>query len=207
MTASDTQDRERPRPDETFLQRFHRRKLEARGSVADAAGLAGPADPIADASDVTVPDGEARPALTDADMPPLESLDDESDYRGFLSEKVSESLRRAALRKLFHSSAFNVVDGLDEYADDFTTFETLGDIVTADMRHQQEIEAQREAARIAERETAQAEADAAAEPIEAQAVADDDTADDGVTEITDAGAPDNDPNPTSDPHDESTSHT
>ena len=39
---------------------------------------------------------------TDADMPPLESLSADSDFTGFLSPKVSESLRRAALRKLFH---------------------------------------------------------------------------------------------------------
>ncbi|WP_275099183.1 DUF3306 domain-containing protein [Sedimenticola hydrogenitrophicus] len=77
---------------------------------------------------------EAPP--TDADMPPLESLDETSDYTGFLSEKVSETLRRQALRKLFHSELFNVCDGLDDYAGDFTSFAPLGDIVTSDMRHQ-----------------------------------------------------------------------
>ncbi|MDF1528172.1 MAG: DUF3306 domain-containing protein [Sedimenticola sp.] len=74
--------------------------------------------------------------LCDSDMPPIESLDEHSDYSGFLSEKVSESLRRQALRKLFHSAAFNVCDGLDDYDGDYTNFAGLGDIVTADMRHQ-----------------------------------------------------------------------
>ena len=78
-------------------------------------------------------------------MPPLESLTADSDYSGFLSPRVSEGLRRAALRRLFHGAEFNVVDGLDEYADDFTRFETLGEIVTADMRHLLEVQARRQA--------------------------------------------------------------
>jgi hypothetical protein len=81
-------------------------------------------------------------------MPPLETLTADSDYSGFLSPKVSESLRRAALRRLFHGSAFNVIDELDDYAEDFTTFEALGDIVTADMRHQIEVEARKQAAAV-----------------------------------------------------------
>ncbi len=89
-------------------------------------------------------EGEAEEKiLTDADMPPLESLDEHSDYSGFLSSGVSEDLRRRALRKLFFSAAFNVRDGLDDYDDDFTSFEGLGDMVTADMKHQREVEAER----------------------------------------------------------------
>ena len=71
-------------------------------------------------------------------MPPLESLGPDSDYSGFLSRGVSEALRRKALARLFRSPAYNVVDGLDDYAEDFTKFAPLGDIVTADMRHQLE---------------------------------------------------------------------
>lgn len=80
---------------------------------------------------------------TDADMPPVESLTEDSDYSGFMSPKVSESLRRIALRKLFHSSAFNICDGMDDYDEDFTSFEKLGDIITADMKHSMEMEARK----------------------------------------------------------------
>lgn len=76
------------------------------------------------------------PLLGDEEMPPIESLTEESDYSGFLSEKVSDALRQQALRKLFHSASFNVCDGLDDYADDFTSFAKLGSIITSDMRHQ-----------------------------------------------------------------------
>ena len=131
-------------PNETFLERFHRRKTAARQATA-----ASPASPASTTEAAHLePEPEQLPELTDADMPPLETLTADSDYRGFLSPKVSESLRRAALRRLFHGSAFNVIDELDDYAEDFTTFEALGDIVTADMRHQIEIEAKRQAAAV-----------------------------------------------------------
>ncbi len=83
-------------------------------------------------------DAEPERLLTDSDMPPLESLGPDSDYSGFLSRGVSEALRKKALARLFRSPAYNVVDGLDDYAEDFTKFAPLGDLVTADMRHQLE---------------------------------------------------------------------
>lgn len=83
---------------------------------------------------------------TDEDMPPIESLDERSDLSVFFSSKVSEDLRRRALRKVFLSAAFNRVDGLDDYAEDFTTFEPLGDIVTSDIKHQLEMARERLAA-------------------------------------------------------------
>lgn len=142
-------DEETPVPGESFLSRFHRRKIRARQTdrenlvEADPPVVESPVPATAD----TEADTRAEPPieLTDADMPPLEALDSDSDYTGFLSSRVSESLRRAALRKLFHGVEFNVVDGLDEYADDFTVFEPLGGLITADMRHQLETEARQRA--------------------------------------------------------------
>ncbi|MCU7936523.1 MAG: DUF3306 domain-containing protein [Candidatus Thiodiazotropha sp. (ex Dulcina madagascariensis)] len=92
---------------------------------------------------------------SDADMPPLESLDEASDYSGFLSPKVSEPLRQLALKKLFHSAGFNVCDELDDYAEDFTRFEKLGEVMTADLRHRLEQEARKR--REPEGETANAQ--------------------------------------------------
>jgi hypothetical protein len=98
---------------------------------------AGDAQPGADFTD-------AAPAQEDAaDLPDLDTLDQESDYSVFLSPKVDEALRRKALRQLFHSPKFNICDGLDDYCGDFTRFEPLGDVVTADLRHQLERVAER----------------------------------------------------------------
>jgi hypothetical protein len=118
---------------EDFVTRWSRRKHEAQQATASQTSL-----PESSASDETV----VTP-LTDADMPPLDSLTEDSDYSGFLSPKVSEALRKQALRKLFQSPVFNIRDGLDDYDDDFTSFAKLGDILTADMHHQIEREAQR----------------------------------------------------------------
>ncbi|MCB1791941.1 MAG: DUF3306 domain-containing protein [Gammaproteobacteria bacterium] len=157
--------------EEGFLQRFSRRKHEARLAESEV-------PPVAEQA----PDPEPAVALTDDDMPPIESLDESSDYSVFLSEKVSESLRRSALRKLFHSSAFNVIDELDDYAEDFTTFEALGNVITAEMRHRLEIEARRQAEALAENAGSQ---DATPDT----AVADTDTADDDLSTRDDAESP------------------
>jgi hypothetical protein len=93
---------------------------------------------------------DAAAVLRDEDLPPIASLDEDSDYRPFLSSGVSEHLRQAALRKLFHTPKFNIVDGLDDYADDYRVFTPLGDIVTADMRHRMEVEAERMKAELGE---------------------------------------------------------
>lgn len=116
--------------DQSFLSRWSKRKSEAERQQA----------PV----ETTPPPDEEGPAWPeDADMPPLETLTEESDFRGFLSPRVSSSLRRLALRKLFHSATFNVCDGLDDYDEDFRTFAALGEVVTAEMRHRLEIEAKR----------------------------------------------------------------
>ena len=95
-----------------------------------------------------------EPVLTDEDMPAIESLTEDSNFGQFMSSGVSDELRNLALRKMYKAPFFNIRDGLDEYDEDYTSFEKLGDIVTADMRHQMEIEARKkleaEAKEIAE---------------------------------------------------------
>lgn len=116
---------------ESFLARWSRRKQTARAGTA-AADDPGPAQPPPAAPPAPAP------VLTDADMPPIEGLGADDDYSGFLSPGVSEPLRRQALRRLFGNPEYNVGDGLDSYSGDYTRFEELGDVVTADLRHQLE---------------------------------------------------------------------
>lgn len=111
--------------------------------------------------------------LTDTDMPAIESLSEDSNFSQFMSSGVSDELRNLALRKMFKAPFFNIRDGLDEYDEDFTTFEKLGDIVTCDMRHQMEVEAKKkleaEAKEIAE--------SGAGEESESTAIVEDEEAD------------------------------
>lgn len=130
---------------ESGLRRWSRRKQEAaqEGQVLDQTA------PIDTEAGIGTPvpaetEAETRPVLTDADMPPIESLDEDSDYSAFMSEGVSDELRNLALRKLFKAPVFNIRDGLDEYDEDYTYFEKLGDIVTCDMKHHIEMKELRE---------------------------------------------------------------
>jgi hypothetical protein len=107
---------------DNFLARWSQRKSDSARQIVDP--------PPAES-----PQPEPEPqVLTDEDMPPLESLGQDSDYSGFLSPGVSENLRQLALSKLFRSAKFNVVDNMNDYAEDYTKWVPLGDVVTCDMR-------------------------------------------------------------------------
>jgi len=137
---------------ESVLSRWSRRKLEAEKlapAMPEAAAVEIEVDPSPGVAD------EARPVLTDADMPSIETLTEDSDFSGFMSEGVSDELRNLALRKLFRAPVFNIRDGLDEYDEDYTSFEKLGDIVTADMKHRIEMQEQK----LREKLAAEAEAE------------------------------------------------
>jgi hypothetical protein len=133
------------------LSRWARRKAAARtGGDPDAAAgetsleaqeLANAAPLNADAP--TAGEDDQAVDLTDEDMPPVSSIDENTDMSGFFSPKVTQAVKKAALKKFFHSPIFNIVDGLDDYDDDFRNFEALGDIITSDMRGQMEREAER----------------------------------------------------------------
>jgi hypothetical protein len=83
-------------------------KFEAHAPVP--AAQPGPEPPIA--SSASAP---STPAL-----PPVESLTPQSDFVPFMRPEVDESLKRAALKKLFGDPRFNVMDGLDVYIDDYS---------------------------------------------------------------------------------------
>jgi len=119
-----------------FLQRWSQRKRavqEADKRSGDSVAPTTAAAPADMPGEATTPSGSsdavASRELTDADMPALDSLDEHSDYSGFLSPRVSEVLRRQALRKLFHLSAFNVTDGLNDYDEDYTQGNVLSKLL------------------------------------------------------------------------------
>lgn len=141
---------------EGFLTRWSRRKARARqgealpepGDEADE----GPQE-AADDAEATAPPAE-RPATAgedtgsvtadpDVELPPLDTLGEDSDYSAFLGKGVPTDLRKKALRKLFHSPKFNLRDGLDDYDWDFSNPEPLGEIVTAEMRYRLKRELER----------------------------------------------------------------
>ncbi len=120
--------------EEGFVTRWSRRKQAAR---SDEKILQEPSPNVAG---VVAP--APAPVLTDKDMPLIEGLTEESDFRGFLSPGVSETLRRQALRKLFHLPVFNTRCPLDSEYYDCHGYEPLGNIITHEMREALEREAE-----------------------------------------------------------------
>jgi hypothetical protein len=108
--------------EEGFLKRWSRLKQEVK--EPHPAKLAAPAH-----------DPEAPPP----ELPPVEKLTMDSDFRGFFHPKVDENLRRAALKKLFSDPHFNVMDGLDVYIDDYSKPNPLPASMLAQLRQAQKI--------------------------------------------------------------------
>ena len=129
--------------EEKFLTRWSRRKDETAKRAQTGNLPERPLRPVAGRDDDSDAAGQPAAALTDEQMPPIESLTEDSDFSGFLSPGVSEGLRKQALRKLFGSPGFNIRDGLDDYDDDFRNFAALGDLITSDMKHQMEVAEER----------------------------------------------------------------
>ena len=143
--------------DEAFLTRWSRRKAMSREGVE----LPEPVDNLADDSKSPPGDSVSRkedvePASAEQgdsqgaeaptavpELPPIESLGEDSDYSAFMAADVPADLQRDALRKLFQSPKFNVRDGLNDYDLDYSSPEPLGNIVTAEMRRRLRVELER----------------------------------------------------------------
>lgn len=109
---------------EKFLSRWSRLKQDAQDKDRT------PQAPVAPALERTAPPPE---------LPPVEKLSFDSDYRGFFHPKVDETLRRAALKRLFSDPHFNVMDGLDVYIDDYSKPSPLPAEMLATLRQAQKI--------------------------------------------------------------------
>ena len=108
---------------EGFLSRWSRRKLDA--ATEAAAPKPAPA---------AVP--AAAPAAAKAELPPVDTLKGLlSEYKEFLRPGVDETLRRAALKKLFSDPHFNVMDGLDVYIDDYSKPDPIPESMLRKLAH------------------------------------------------------------------------
>ncbi|MCK0507521.1 DUF3306 domain-containing protein [Aromatoleum anaerobium] len=125
-----------------FLERWSR--LKRRGDDASASAAGAP-DEIAPGGETATPAdaslraeaGEPQPGVArgaDAPvvdpaaaalLPPIDTLDLDADFTGFLKKEVGEPLRRAALRKLFSDPHFNRMDGLDTYIGDYSAADPI----------------------------------------------------------------------------------
>lgn len=100
--------------DETFLRRWSRRKHKS----AQAAAEAGPVE-------TAVP----------PQLPPVEDLSFESDFKDFMRPEVDRETRSAALKKLFMSPHYRATDGLDVYVGDYSSPDPLPAAMLAGLVH------------------------------------------------------------------------
>lgn len=168
------------------LHRWSKQKTQAREEESSSENPQPDEMPDAEAVALTEGKEEGREereteGKTPVELPPLESLEDDSDYSMFMSDEVDEKIKKLALRRLFKAAIFNVRDGLNDYDEDFTTFEELGDIVTSDMKyHAERKKAEEEARRKLEEESQATE-----ESQEIETLAEEDDKGDEVQETLD----------------------
>ena len=120
--------------DETFLSRWSRRKAAERRGEPEAE-----APPPAEVAPVAAP--EPAPGEPVAEEPPPLTLEDAAkltpadDFSPFVAQGVDETVKRAALKKLFADPHFNVMDGLDTYIDDYSQPDPLPPEMLRELRH------------------------------------------------------------------------
>lgn len=120
---------------ETFFARWSRIKAEAR---TDTLPPAAPLAPVADAHAPEMAPADA-PECTAPTLEQAQSLTTDSDFKPFVARGVDESVRRAAMKKLFADPHFNVMDGLDTYIDDYNKPEPLTPLMVAALNHAKDL--------------------------------------------------------------------
>jgi hypothetical protein len=139
---------------EVFLTRWSRLKEEAKDQAPEK-----------------IPEKAADPKAPPPELPAVDKLTFESDFRAFFHPKVGDDVRRAALKKLFSDPRFNVMDGLDVYIDDYSKNEPIPPAMLAGLRQAQNILqwAKEDAEERRRKELQQAAAQPKLEPPAAQA--------------------------------------
>lgn len=162
--------------DEGFLRRWSRLKREGGKSAPEKAEARPGTPPAMGGEGGAAQAGDPGTlAPKDLNLPDIDSLDKDSDFTAFLRKGVPERLQRLALRKLWQSDpVFSIIDGLDDYDDDFQTIMEEG---TAAMQ-----KARKAAKKLAAADDDQAEAPASEEPAPAASA----DAEDEIEEIADA---------------------
>ena len=95
-----------------FLSRWSRRKLD---------------DDTADNKNEPENSSDSHPE-------PEQSTSDQTSLPVWQQKDADPDIKKQALTALFSQAEFNERDGLNEYDEDYTTFSSLGDVVTQEMK-------------------------------------------------------------------------
>ncbi|WMN88580.1 DUF3306 domain-containing protein [Vibrio parahaemolyticus] len=124
-----------------FLSRWSKRKLEETQSTHEDAELSDVTNTEADATPSAdciagkpLPEDNAASEVSETAANVDEQKPEEMSIANLLVSEASESVKKAALRKLFLSEEFNVRDGLDDYDDDYSNLKSLSEGVAETLR-------------------------------------------------------------------------
>ena len=70
-------------------------------------------------------------------LPDVATMEFGDDFAQFLHAEVEEGVKRLALKKLFHSPVFKVMDGLDTYIDDYGIPDPIDELMLKNLAHAQ----------------------------------------------------------------------
>ena len=107
---------QKPENNESVLSRWSRRKLDKQTATEQEKVL-----PVQQEPEPAAISEQQR--VDETALPIWQQLD------------VDPEAKRSALSRLFRQPEFNVVDRMNEYDEDFTSFASLGSIVTHEMKH------------------------------------------------------------------------
>ncbi|WP_281544177.1 DUF3306 domain-containing protein [Grimontia sp. SpTr1] len=119
---------------DSFLHRWSKRKQEQNTAEDEKPPET---ELIEDDAELVV--SEATPESEDSELPPpsmddVERLREGDSAAAFLAKGVSSQVKKAALRKLFHSDAYNVLDGMNDYDLDYSKTANLSAEVAESLR-------------------------------------------------------------------------
>ncbi|GAK83287.1 hypothetical protein JCM19238_835 [Vibrio ponticus] len=134
----------------SFISRWSKRKLDEKAKELLSTEETQIADKAVENSDdvtsndvtsaVTEPTSESQPAIAASETETGATAANEADkpeemsIANLLVSEAEQSVKKAALRKLFLSEEFNVRDGLDDYDEDYSNLKTLSQSVAETLR-------------------------------------------------------------------------
>jgi hypothetical protein len=118
---------------EDFFARWSKKRVETHSTTREDEPL-GTSQPESRSPAAVVKEEKSLPTLED-----VAQLTPEADFSAFMASGVEETVKRAAMKKLFSDPHFNVMDGLDVYIDDYNNFEPLTPDVLAALNHAKDL--------------------------------------------------------------------
>lgn len=116
----------------SFLQRWSKNKSESQ--IEQGQHIEKTENDTPQLSADKVEDSVTEESDIELTMSDVDTLDGNSSISAFMTEGVEKSIKKAALKKIFLSDEFNVVDGLNDYDHDYASVGSLPSEIAQTLR-------------------------------------------------------------------------